>query len=219
MLEEMGAFFARRLEGYEEHQLTTIDGAEEFYPMTARLLPVAPGTRLLDLGCGTGLELRGYFDRCPTARVTGIDLSGEMLEALRRSFPNRELVLIRGSYLELPLGEAVFDAAVSVESLHHFTAEEKLPLFRRVYAALRPGGRFVLTDYYAANGEEEAAFRARLEELRRREGVPEGMLCHYDTPLTAEHETELLHRAGFQRVTSAARWSSTQILVAEKDRE
>ena len=30
-----------------------------------------------------------------------------------------------GSYFDVPLGEGVFDTAVSVESLHHFTKEEK----------------------------------------------------------------------------------------------
>ena len=39
-----------------------------------------------------------------------------------------------------PLGENGFDAAVSVESLHHFTKEEKIPLYAKVRAALKEGG-------------------------------------------------------------------------------
>ena len=39
MLEKMGSFFDSRLRGYEEHQLTAIEGAEIFYPFTASLLP------------------------------------------------------------------------------------------------------------------------------------------------------------------------------------
>ena len=105
-LEPMGAFFARRLEGYDEHMLRDIAGAREFYPAAAALLPMFPGCRILDLGCGTGLELEFYFPRNPAARVTGIDLSREMLEALRRKFPDRDLDLRLGSYLELSLGEA-----------------------------------------------------------------------------------------------------------------
>ena len=38
-LEPMGAFFARRLEGYDEHMLRDIAGAREFYPAAAALLP------------------------------------------------------------------------------------------------------------------------------------------------------------------------------------
>lgn len=98
MLEPMDVFFDRRLDGYEAHQLTAIASAQEFYPFTASLLPVQPGARILDLGCGTGLELDFYFPRNPTARVTGIDLAPGMLQALREKFAGRALTLIQGSY-------------------------------------------------------------------------------------------------------------------------
>ena len=60
-LEEMGSFFDSRLEEYDRHQLTEIEGAGEFYRFTAECLPAHPGARILDLGCGTGLELEEYF--------------------------------------------------------------------------------------------------------------------------------------------------------------
>ena len=69
MLEKMGAFFDARLDGYEEHQLTCIEGAREFYPFTAQCLPRFDGARVLDLGCGTGLELGEYFKINPTASI------------------------------------------------------------------------------------------------------------------------------------------------------
>ena len=40
MLERMDEFFDRRLEGYDEHMLTEIESAQEFYPFTAACLPV-----------------------------------------------------------------------------------------------------------------------------------------------------------------------------------
>ena len=74
-LERMDAFFEARLEGYEEHMLTNIESAEAFYPFTAGCLPDMPGANILDLGCGTGLELDWYFRRNATAQITGVDLS------------------------------------------------------------------------------------------------------------------------------------------------
>lgn len=214
MLEPMGAFFARRLEGYDEHMLRDIAGAVEFYPAAAALLPGFPGCRILDLGCGTGLELEFYFPRNPAARVTGIDLSREMLEALRRKFPDRDLDLRRGSYLELSLGETEYDAAISVESLHHFPPETKRELYRRLLSALKPGGCFILADYFAADDAEEAAFFRELRELKQQEEVPEDILVHYDTPLTREHELALLRESGFTSAEILGNWEATALIRA-----
>ena len=61
MLEKMDVFFENRLEGYDEHMLTAIEGANEFYKFTAAPLPMKADSEVLDLGCGTGLELEEYF--------------------------------------------------------------------------------------------------------------------------------------------------------------
>ena len=216
MLEKMGDFFDARIEGYEAHQLSTIDDAAEFYPFTAGQLPQTPGARVLDLGCGTGLELGYYFELVPTARVTGVDLAPGMLEELRRKFPDKSLTLVLGSYFDVPLGEETFDAAVSVESLHHFTQAEKTPLYARLWKALKPGGYFLLTDYFAATEEEERARRAELLRLKREQNLPENVFYHYDTPLTVAHETEALLQAGFSDVAVLNSWGHTYTLKASK---
>ena len=214
MLENMAEFFDRRLDIYDEHQLTCIDSAREFYPFTAALLPREPKSRVLDLGCGTGLELEEYFRLNPAAHVTGIDLAPGMLEALREKFPERDLELVCGSYFDVPFGESCFDAAVSVESLHHFTQAEKIPLYAKLHHALRPGGLFVLTDYFAATPEEERERREELVRLKRTQGLADNVLYHFDTPLTVEHETEALHAAGFAQVEVLGRWAATATLRA-----
>lgn len=216
MLEKMDAFFEARLEGYDTHMLTNIEGAADFYPFTASLLPATPGASLLDLGCGTGLELEYYFAGNPTARVTGIDLSAGMLDAMRQKFPNQALTLIQGSYFDLSLGETCFDAAVSVESLHHFTKEEKTGLYRRLHAALKNGGWFILTDYFALDAAEERFLRQELLRLKQAQGIADDECYHYDTPLTVEHETEALTAAGFSRVEDLKHWGATHILKAYK---
>ena len=222
MLEKMDDFFAARVSGYDEHMRTTIEGAEAFYAYTASLLPVADDGKeahVLDLGCGTGLELEQYFKLAPEAHVTGIDLSDAMLNALKQKFPNKKLSLINGSYFEIPLGKAVFDAAVSVESLHHFTAEKKEGLYRRLHAALKNSGYFVLTDYFAMTDEEETARRQELLLLRKEQNLPDGEFYHYDTPLTVEHEKEALIAAGFSDVQVLREWGTTVTLRAIKEGE
>lgn len=214
MLEKMDAFFEARLEGYDEHMLTNIAGAREFYPATAELLPREDGAMVLDLGCGTGLELEYYFRLNPGAKVTGMDLSQGMLAALEKKFAGKDLTLIRGSYFDLPLGEACFDGAVSVESLHHFTKEEKTGLYRKLRAALKEGCAFILTDYFAEDAAEEHSLRQELLRLKAEEGIPEGEFYHFDTPLTVEHERQALLDAGFRKVEELASWGATHILKA-----
>ena len=97
MLEKMSDFFEARLDGYDEHMMTNIESASEFYPFTAGMLPSGENSRILDLGCGTGLELEAYYALCPSARVTGIDLSQGMLSALLGKFPGKDITLIAGS--------------------------------------------------------------------------------------------------------------------------
>ena len=216
MLEKMGAFFDSRLDGYEEHQLTCIEGARSFYPFTASCLPLRQGALILDLGCGTGLELDCYFSMNPSAKVTGIDLAPGMLAVLREKFPDKDITLIQGSYFDVPFPESHYDAAVSVESLHHFTRDEKAPLYRKVYRTLKASGYFILTDYFASSNEEELRFRNELEQLKSQRDITDNTLYHYDTPLTVEHETQALREADFRAVEVLNHWGATYTLKASK---
>ena len=216
MLEKMAEFFENRLNGYDEHMMTGIEAADEFYLFTASLLPTAKGSRVLDLGCGTGLELEKYFPLCPSARVTGIDLSEAMLNALKKKFTDKDITLIVGSYFDVPLGENVFDAAVSVESLHHFTKDEKIPLYKKLHTALRANGYLILTDYFAATDDEEQTNRNNLNALKAEQGIRDDEFYHYDTPLTVQHETEALLEAGFASVQVLKSWGTTYTIKAVK---
>ena len=216
MLEKMRDFFEARLDGYDAHMMTNIESAAEFYPFTAKMLPAVANCRVLDLGCGTGLELEAYYLLCPSAKVTGIDLSQGMLSALGKKLGDKDITLIVGSYFDVPFGKDAFEAAVSVESLHHFTKEEKIPLYAKLRAALKENGYFILTDYFSLSDDEEKMHRQKLLDLKAEQGICDDEFYHYDTPLTAEHETEALLEAGFANVEILNRWGATYTLKAVK---
>lgn len=216
MLEQMADFFEARLDFYDEHMLRDILGAAEFYPFTAECLPKNKDATVLDLGCGTGLELEEYFKINPTAKITGIDLSEGMLNALSEKFKDKDITLIKGSYFDVPFGENLFDAAVSVESLHHFTKEEKIPLYKKLYSGLKENGYFILTDYFAPDDEYETFYQNELLRLKNEQGISDGKFYHYDTPLTVAHESEALKKAGFKSVEVLKSWENTYTLKAEK---
>ena len=211
MIEEMSAFFAARVEGYDEHMLTDVVGCREGYARLAQALP-ADARDVLDLGCGTGLELDALFARFPDLRVTGIDMTEEMLCALREKHPHKALRLIRGDF-----GREAFDAVISFESLHHFPRAQKLGLYRRIFAALRPGGAFYNGDYMVETEEEEEALAREAARLRAEARVPEGVFVHLDTPLAIAAEEALLRQAGFSNVERLLREGNTTLLRAGRD--
>ena len=216
MLEKMADFFENRLDGYDEHMMTNIEAADEFYPFTAKQLPTTENCHILDLGCGTGLELEEYYPLNPSAKITGVDLSQGMLSALKKKFADKDITLICGSYFDVPFGMSLFDSAVSVESLHHFTKAVKVPLYAKLHRALKDGGYFVLTDYFSLTDEEEQMHRQNLSELKTEQGISDDAFYHYDTPLTVKHETEALLEAGFSSVEVLKNWGATYTIKAVK---
>lgn len=214
-LEEMTAFFTSRLDLYDEHMLREVPGCRAGYARMAALLPEGTA-RLLDLGCGTGLELEPIFARFPKLKVTGVDLTAAMLDRLRAKFPDRDLTLIRGSYMGMDFGRERYDAAVSFETLHHLEPEEKGALYRRVWEALTPEGVYLECDYIAATAEEEAALRLEHRRLRMEAGVGGDTLYHFDIPCTLEHQKVLLEAAGFVQVTADPLEGDTVLLTARK---
>ena len=212
----MADFFENRLDGYDEHMMTNIEAADEFYPFTAKQLPTTENCHILDLGCGTGLELEEYYPLNPSAKITGVDLSQGMLSALKKKFADKDITLICSSYFDVHFGMSLFDSAVSVESLHHFTKAEKVPLYAKLHRALKDGGYFVLTDYFSLTDEEEQMHRQNLSELKTEQGISDDAFYHYDTPLTVEHETEALLEAGFSSVEVLKNWGATYTIKAVK---
>jgi len=68
----------------------------------AELLP-RTAFNLLDLGCGTGLELNEIFKTHPNIKVTGVDLTKAMLDGLKQKHPDKDLTLIHASYFDYDL--------------------------------------------------------------------------------------------------------------------
>lgn len=216
MLEKMDDFFNNRIDSYEEHQLNMIDSAKEFYPFTAKHLPMDKNVSILDLGCGTGLELGYYFELNPTARITGIDMAEALLSALKKKYVDKKLTILQGSYFDIPFGKNCYDAVVSVESLHHFTQKEKIPLYTKIFQSLLVNDYFLLTDYFALSDDQEAFFRQELLRLKLEQGIRDNKLYHYDTPLTVEHEIQALQMAGFSKIDILGQWGATHTIKAQK---
>ncbi len=191
-LEEMSDFFTKRLDDYEEHMSVW----ENSYQIFAESLP-SECQKILDLGCGTGLELDRIFARNPAIEVTGVDLCRSMLDKLREKHSDKHLTTVCQDYFQYDFGCGKWDGVISFESLHHFLPERKRELYRNICSGLRDGGVFIMGDYNACCVEEEELLRSVYVKKRKQSAIPEDCFVHFDIPLTLEHERELLQEAGF----------------------
>lgn len=191
-LEEMSDFFSKRLDGYEEHMSVW----EKSYKLFAELLPFK-FREILDLGCGTGLELDHIWQKDPAIEVTGVDLCQSMLDKLLEKHSDKHLITVCQDYFQYNLGYGKWDAIISFESLHHFLPERKGELYRKIYNGLKKGGVFLLGDYIACCDEEEKLLRNVYLKKRKQSLIPDNHFVHFDIPLTLEHESKLLQDAGF----------------------
>jgi tRNA (cmo5U34)-methyltransferase len=214
-LEKMNEFFDKRADSYDHHMLVDLQ-LTEFYEEIANCFPVGMNNqKLLDLGCGTGLELEQLFAKISMLSVTGVDLSQEMLNVLKAKYADKELKLICGSYFDVDFGEQCFDYALSTYSLHHFSEEEKIGLYRKIYIFLHDGGNFVEGDYTCKTMKQQRFHITENERLRKENGITDGFY-HYDTPFTAETQIKLLKSVGFTDVQVVKEWESTSIIIARK---
>lgn len=215
-MEKMDEFFAARVDGYDEHMLNEVEGCREAYSKMAELVPENT-ENLLDLGCGTGLELEGIFKRFPEISVTGIDLAKAMLDKLSEKYSDKNITLINGDYFSTDLGRERFDTAISFQTMHHFSHEMKIGLYKKILDSLKSGGVYIECDYMVETQEEENHWYAENARIRKELNIPENEFYHYDTPCTVENQIKMLLAAGFVSAEKVYRVENTTIIIARKD--
>ena len=151
--------------------------------------------KILDLGAGTGLELIHLFELFPDAEVTVVDISEKMLEELRKRNFSDHVITICGDFFDVKFGDN-YDAVISTSALHHFKYEEKNRLYKKIYDCLKENGQFINCDRIALTKEFEEHQLYELEHNIEN-------YKHIDTPLTVEHEIEILKKAGFKEINSS----------------
>ena len=104
---------------------------------TVGALELAPPSRLVDLGCGTG-DLAAEARRAGH-RVVGVDLSYEMLRVSRRS-----LLLVQADATKLPLGDGTVDGVISGFALRNVA--DLAAFLAEAARVVRPGGRVALLE-------------------------------------------------------------------------
>jgi SAM-dependent methyltransferase len=142
-----------------EHKRTSIEAME-----------LRPGDAGLDVGCGTGDDVRLIAERVgASGRAVGVDVSGDLLALARERTPGRiPAEFVRADAHALPFANGEFGAARVERTLQHVT--DPAAVIAEMARVVRPGGRVVATepdwDTLVISSGDQQTTRAILDELR-----------------------------------------------------
>ncbi len=180
----------------DEREVTRLETQAAFCaPWIFAGVDVPAGSRVLDLGCGTGAMAAGLLRRYPGVAVTGVDLSESQLQVAARR-PER-LVLCRADGTALPFPHDTFDVVHASWLLEHVASP--VAVLREVRRVLRSGGFALFTEVNNAS----LAVRPERPELKRVwAALNDAQTARGGDPFIGPRLESLAGEAGFGRVRS-----------------
>lgn len=193
-------------QGRGEHFARTIaEGTMGLQILSARkILPELPGLAdklgnggaVLEVGCGAGNHLLQLANAFPKARIAGVDIDTDGLNAaraaLRKAGLETRVEVHEGDIAAFAQPDS-FDAAVMIEVLHEIAPALRASIIGACAKVLRPGGWLVVID---------ETYPSTLEEMRQKDflfPVQTGLeeLMWGNVIPTREEQESLLRHAGF----------------------
>ncbi|NOX88995.1 MAG: class I SAM-dependent methyltransferase [Calditrichaeota bacterium] len=113
-----------------------------------RLSSPKKGMRVLEVGCGTGANLKLY--RQAGCRVYGIDLSPSMIAVAQKKLENNAH-LVTGDAALMPFTDDHFDLVIAMLTLHEIGESHRLPIVKEMVRVKKPDGRLLFVDYRAGS--------------------------------------------------------------------
>jgi cyclopropane fatty-acyl-phospholipid synthase-like methyltransferase len=129
-------------------------------------LDLAGTESVLEIGCGHGVAVRLVLDRLTTGRITALDRSAKMIEAVRASTDDPRLTTRAEALEDADWAGETFDAIFAVNVDFNLRLGTRWPAMLK--GLLRPGGRLVLSfDPPPGSGKGEAFASKSLDRLAK----------------------------------------------------
>lgn len=116
-------------------------------PLSFSLLGNVKGKKVLDAGCGTGISSKILAEK--GAKVTGIEISKNMVEIAKEYCKDLKIKFDKGSIDKLPYENEVFDAILASLVIHYF--EDPTDVFKEFYRVLKKDGILVFSTNHPVN--------------------------------------------------------------------
>jgi SAM-dependent methyltransferase len=127
---------------------------EELYDDLGQLAGVRPGSRVLEVGCGTGQATVPLAGR--GCRITAVEAGPRMAAVARRNLAGATAVeVVTAEFETWPLPKEPFDAVVSATAFHWIDPAVRMA---RAAEALRPGGALAVVHTQHVRGGTEEFF-------------------------------------------------------------
>lgn len=116
--------------------------------------PEEQNLKCVELGVGKGGTAYYLFEKFKDLKYTGVDSYEESLKYCEESFKDKKGCDFVLSTVEDYIFPSDLDCVISVLTVHHLRADDKVTLYKKVFEALRPGGLFVIGDIFKNENPE-----------------------------------------------------------------
>jgi demethylmenaquinone methyltransferase/2-methoxy-6-polyprenyl-1,4-benzoquinol methylase len=154
--QERKDFFDEHAEGwldmcYRNPETGRLDKHQKDFERLFSLLPLTPGDRVLDAGCGSGVLVPFILERITDSGILyELDFSEKMIETNQRRHAAGNIRFILSEVEKAPLDEAACDMVICFSCFPHFNDKQKA--MARLTRILKPNGVFVISHFDSAEG-------------------------------------------------------------------
>ena len=142
--------FAARLQRFVSYRRQNAG----LYREIAERLPLMKAQRVLDIGTGTGLQLKTIQEMAPHLALYGLDISEAAIQAAIKALAGLKVDLRAGSIAATTYEDNFFDIATCNASMSYWENPEDC--FNEIYRILKPGGQVMLFEPHEGIDIEEA---------------------------------------------------------------
>jgi phosphatidylethanolamine/phosphatidyl-N-methylethanolamine N-methyltransferase len=156
------------------------------------LLDIHPGENILEVGVGTGLSLPLYPPYC---HITGIDLSGSMLEKSRRRIQKQEIsnvTLKKMDATRMDFSDNFFDAVLAAYVIS--TVPDPKGVVQEIVRVCKEGGKIVFLNHFQNGNKLISIFEKTLSPICKRIGFRTDLdlaAILQDTPLVINRKEKV----------------------------